>query len=182
MMRRSTTGRKVKHDRNLRREHLYARLPLRSAMSAPEQLLVFEFGPEALFEGHLVGALERVESGGSLRIRSVLFAQREADSGELVALVRRDASASGLVASLLDFRLDAAARRRETARALDGAMGDALARLGEQLEAGRALAAVVVEHRWAEVLADAVARTGGAPGSGATVDARAVSEALGVGQ
>jgi hypothetical protein len=173
MMRRRVARRRVKRDHNRRREHL---------MSAPEQLLVFEFGPEAVFEGHLVGALERVESGGSLRIRSVLFAHREADSGELVALVRRDASASGFVASLLDFRLDAGARRRETARALDGELGDALAGLGEQLEAGRALVAVVVEHRWAEVLADAVARTGGAPGSGTIVDARAVSEALGVRQ
>ena len=151
---------------------------LRRMSAAPEQLLVFEFGPDAVFEGHLVGALERVESGGTLRIRAVLFAHREPDTGELVALERRDAAAGAITAQLLDFRLDAEARRRETARALGGAMGDALREIGERLETGSALAAVVVEHRWAEILADAARRTGGTPVTDSLTDAGALARGL----
>jgi len=33
------------------------------------QLLVYGFGPGAVFEGRLVGALERIESGAALRVR-----------------------------------------------------------------------------------------------------------------
>src|SRR4051812_30216328 len=32
------------------------------------QLLVYRFGPDAEFEGRLVGALERIESGGAMRV------------------------------------------------------------------------------------------------------------------
>ena len=34
----------------------------------PVQLLVYSFGPDASFEGQLVGALERIEVGGAMRI------------------------------------------------------------------------------------------------------------------
>lgn len=128
---------------------------------APEQLLVFEFGPDAAFEGQLVGALERLESGGTLRVRAVLFAHRLPETGEFAALERRHAAGSSITAPLLEFRLDEGARRRETARALDGPLGDTLREIGGRLEPGGALAAVVIEHRWAEVLTEAAGRTGG---------------------
>jgi hypothetical protein len=41
------------------------------------QLLAYRFGPDAAFEGRLVGALERMESGGTLRVLDVLFVGRE---------------------------------------------------------------------------------------------------------
>ena len=82
------------------------------------QLLAYGFGPGADFEGQLLGALERIESGGALRILEALFVTTDAESGELVAIDLQSEGAGGIVAPLLSFRLEPAARRRATERAL----------------------------------------------------------------
>ena len=122
------------------------------------QLLVYGFGPGAEFEGRLVGALERIESGAALRVREALFVGADPETGELVAVHRLgDAGVIGL----LGFRLDAHERRRSTERALNSPSGDPV-RIGAALDPGCALAAILVEHAWAAALEDAVARSGGA--------------------
>jgi hypothetical protein len=141
------------------------------------QLLVYGFEPGAEFEGRLVGALERVESGGTLRVLDVLFVMRDADTADLVAIQRRGRGAGSLVSPLLGFRLDPGERRRVSAKALrGGAHSDALRRLGEALEPGAAVAAVLVEHVWVRALDDAVARTGGKPLASELVDAASLGE------
>jgi hypothetical protein len=139
------------------------------------QLLMYAFGPDADFEGRLVGALERLESGGALRILDTLFLHRDADTGELSAVALRGDGAGRIVAPLLGFRLDPAERRRATRRALadraDGMPGAAVEQFGSMLEPGSAIVAVLVEHVWAEALEDAVSRTGGTPLAGEFVDA-----------
>src|SRR4051812_16838105 len=127
-------------------------------MTAPAQLLVYRFGEDAGFEGHLVGALERIESGGALKVLDVVFVARDAVSGELSAVELHGGSAGGMVAPLVGFRLDIGERRRITRRAERSAL---VAALGEALEPGHALAAVLVGHEWARALAEAVERTGG---------------------
>ena len=129
--------------------------------SAPVQLLAYEFGPDAAYEGQLTGALQRLESGGALRILDVAFVSRDADSGELVAFEGAGDGAGGIAGPLLEFRLDLGARKRATDRALKGLRGRELLELGERLAPGGSIAAVFVEHRWAEVLEDAVRRVGG---------------------
>ena len=128
-------------------------------------LMVYGFGPDADFEGRLVGALERIESGGSLRILDVLFVKSDAETGELVALDVRGGGAGGIAAPLLGFRLDPSERRRATERALrvdaTAVPGGMLRELVEALEPGAALAAVLVEHVWTRALEDAASRTGG---------------------
>ena len=130
------------------------------------QLLVFGFDADAAFEGQLVGALERVESGGAVRILDVLFVAADEATGDTVAINLKGGT-GGLIAKLLDFRLDPAARRKATERALGGdASGDmagVLRELGTALEPGAALAAVLVEHEWARALEDAVSRVSGRP-------------------
>jgi hypothetical protein len=124
--------------------------------SAPAQLLVFGFdAAEARFEGQLCGALERAESGGALRILRAVFVGRDVGSGDL-ELIDLHGGAGGLVAPLLSFRLDPARRREITA-----ATPDTLKELGADLAPGEAIVAVLVEHSWAAVLADGVARSGG---------------------
>lgn len=67
------------------------------------QLMVFGFGADSSFEGQLVGALERMEAGGALRILDTFFVGKEAETGELVAIAqpgrgsrdRRDAPFAG---------------------------------------------------------------------------------------
>jgi hypothetical protein len=142
------------------------------------QLLVYRFGPGAAFEGQLVGALERMESGGTLRILDALFVAIDAETGDLLAIDLQGGS-GGLIAKLLDFRLDPAARRRAAARALadaSGGLAQMLRDLGKTLEPGAALAAVLVEHVWAGVLDDAVSRTGGSRLASEFVEAETLSE------
>jgi hypothetical protein len=136
------------------------------------QLLVYGFGPGAEFEGRLVGALERIESGAALRVRDALFVGADPATGELVAVHRHgDAGVIGL----LGFRLDERERRRSTERALDSPSGDLVRRIASALEPGCSIAAILVEHAWASALEDAVARSGGSSLHDARVDATALS-------
>jgi hypothetical protein len=140
------------------------------------QLLAYRFGPDARFEGQLVGALQRLESGGALKIRDVLFVQRDAETGELGAIAGKGDGAGGIVAPLLGFRLDAGERRRATRKALGGGAGSAVEDLGATLAPGEAIAFVLVEHVWARALEDAVARVGGTQVASEFVDATALAE------
>jgi hypothetical protein len=125
------------------------------------QLLIHRFAADARFQGQLVGALERMESGGTVRIVEALFLARDTDTGELAALDLHSRGAGSLVSPLLDFRLDPGERERATARALEAAGGDELRAVGAALPPGAAITAVLVEHTWAQVLEDAVSRSGG---------------------
>jgi hypothetical protein len=144
------------------------------------QLLLYHFGPDAKFEGQLVGALERLEAGGALRILEVFFVARDAESAELAAINRRGDGAGGIVAPLLDFRLSEHARRRATRRALDdtvpGIPSETLRDVFEKLPPGESIAAVLVQHVWAEALADAVSRVSGTPVADEFVDATALAQ------
>ena len=146
----------------------------------PAQLLLYGFGPDANFEGQLVGALERIETGGTVRIVDGLFIRREAETGELSAIRLGRGGAGGGTAALLGFRLDAGERREATERALGGGAdaidGETARALAGTLQPGAALAAVLVRHTWAEVLEDAVARTGGTQLGSAFVDAGALGD------
>jgi hypothetical protein len=142
------------------------------------QLLVYGFGPGADFEGRLVGALERIESGGALRILEALFVASDPETGELVA-VDLQGDSGGIVAPLLGFRLEPAKRRRATERALSsdrGVPGETLRELEEALEPGTAMVAVLVEHKWARALEEAVSRTGGTPLANAFVETTELAE------
>ena len=144
------------------------------------ELMVYTFGPGAEFEGRLIGALERIESGGALRVVDVLFVLRDPDSGQLAAIELEGRSAGGLVAPLLGFRLDPGERRRATRRALGDGPDDpraaAVRALGETLAPGAAVVAALVEHVWAGALEDAVARIGGRRVAGRLVDGRTLAE------
>jgi hypothetical protein len=147
----------------------------------PAQLLVYAFAPGATFDGGLVGALERLESGGALRILGAVFVQRDTDSDEIAAIDLRGRGAGSAVAPVLGFRLDPAERRRATERALSdesGSLPGATVRdLADSLAPGAAVAAVLVEHVWAGALAEAAGRSGGAAVTNALVEARTLAEA-----
>ena len=146
----------------------------------PVQLLVFAFGSDASFEGRMVGALERIEAGGALKVLEALYVRRDG-AGELTAFDVRGRAGGGLTAPLLSFRLDERARRRATERALAGGSavkGETLRELGDGLEPGTALAALLVEHTWARALDDAVAHTGGTTVAEGFVDATELAELM----
>jgi hypothetical protein len=146
----------------------------------PVQLLVYSFGSDADFEGRLIGALERLESGGAMKILDALFVQRRADTGDLDAVNIRGDGAGGIAAPLLEFRLDEWARRRATQKALKGRAGgippELVTRLGDALEPGAAFAAVLVDHVWRRTLEDAVGRSAGTPLVAEFVEAEKLAE------
>jgi hypothetical protein len=142
------------------------------------QLLAYRFGPGFTFGGQLVGALERIESGGAIRIRDAVFIGREAESGDLVAVTLTASGSSGMISRLIGFRLDPAERRNITRRALDSTAGDAIRQIGEKLEPGIAVAAILVEHAWQQTLGDAIARTGGVEVANEHLDASGIEELL----
>lgn len=138
---------------------------------APRQLIAYTFPPGAEFGGLLMGALQRIESGGALRILHALFVGREPQSGELVAVALSSDSPAGMIGQLIGFRLEASARAEQTERALQGPDGPLVRALADTLEPGGAIAGVLVEHAWAQVLAEAVERIGGAPLGSEMLDA-----------
>ena len=140
------------------------------------QVLMYGFGPDADFEGRLTGALERIESGGALRVLDALFVARDPEDGEHVAIDLAGGKSGGGMARLLDFRLDPGSRRKATERVLNGPSGDLSRQLAAALEPGAAILVLLLEHRWAQALEDAVAGTGGAPLAGSFVEAAALAD------
>ena len=144
--------------------------------TAPTQFLAFRFGSASRFEGQLVGALERIESGGAVRVLDGVFVAREPQSGELSAIALSDSPPSRMTSRLLGFRLDTKDRHAATQKALQGEAGEAVRSLAAMLSPGSAIAAVLLEHTWADTLADAVARVGGTEIASDFVDASRISE------
>ena len=140
------------------------------------QLLLYGFGPGADFEGQLVGALERIESGGALRVLDALFVGNDPETGEIVAVDLHGERGGGVVAQLIGFRLDPAERSRDSERVLGTPAGETIRQLAGVLEPGAAMAAVLVEHVWNRALEDAVSRIGGAELANEVVYATALAD------
>jgi hypothetical protein len=145
-------------------------------MAAHAQLLVYRFGASANFEGQLLAALDRIETGGALRILDVLLVASDLEDGEIFAIELSRTGAGGFAGPLVGFRLDIAERRRITRRARAGASADLITTLSETLGPGEAVAAVLVGHDWARALDDAVARIGGTGLASTFVDAATLTD------
>ncbi len=124
------------------------------------QLLVYEFPPGSSYEGQLVGALERIESGGTLRILDAVFVGRDPESGEPIAVAMSGGTA-GMVSRLITFRLEPQDRAKTTRQAMQGPAGPLINSLAEGLEPGAAVLAVLLEHAWQDVLNAAIGRAQG---------------------
>jgi hypothetical protein len=126
---------------------------------------VYRFDPGASFEGGLLAALERMQVGKDGELLDALFVRRDTRSGALEAVDLRTGGADGTFASLLDFRLDSRRRRRLTERTFaehpDGVPQALIESIGDTLEAGAAILAVLGSGPTASLLEDAVARCGG---------------------
>jgi len=147
------------------------------ADALPVQLLLYAFDADARFEGRMVGALERMESGGALRILEALFVRHNLETGALEAVDLRGRGAGSMVMPLVDFRLDPGKRGRVTERALDTeGLGETLRQLGAELAPGEAFAAVLVEHTWARALGDAVSQSNGTPLASEFVDGTSLAD------
>ena len=84
----------------------------------PPHLRVYRFDPGSVFEGGLVGAIERMKLGSDTKLLDALFVARDPESGGLAAVDLASGGAGGTFASMLDFRLDAGRRQAITERTL----------------------------------------------------------------
>jgi hypothetical protein len=149
-------------------------------MSALAHLRAYRFEPGAVFEGGLLGAIERMELGGGAKLLDALFVRRDAESGALDAVDLATGGAGATFASLLDFRLDAGRRGAITERTLaehrGGVPRPLIEAVAATLEAGAAILAVLHTGRAPTVLDDSVARAHGRLLAADPVDAQTLAD------
>ena len=151
-------------------------------MSELAQLRVYRFEPGAVFEGGLVGAIERMQLSHGTELLDALFVSRGAASDDFDVVDLAVGGRGGTFASLLDFRLEPRRRRAITERTLAEHAGGVprhdIEKLVAALEAGGALLAVLATGEPATALEEAVTRCGGRMVADEPVDARALAQAV----
>lgn len=128
-------------------------------MSGPLQVLAVGFGPEADFEGRVLAEVDRLEGRGIVRVLDMLVVAK-GDDGTVDRLVIGDDEDYGaLLAGVLPSV--GSGPTEATVAGVEG-FGPVDARvLADSLAPGTALAFVLVEHRWAEPLFEAIADSDG---------------------
>ena len=133
-----------------------------------------------MFEGGLVGAVERMQLGHGTELLDGLFVRRDVASDDFDAVDLAVGGRGGTFASLLDFRLEPRRRRTITERTLAEHAGGIprpdIESIAAALEAGGALLAVLSTGEPAPALEEAVARCGGRLVADEPVDARALAQ------
>jgi hypothetical protein len=143
------------------------------------QLRVYRFGTWASYGGDLVAALERMQLTGEGKLLDALFVRRDAESGELEAIDRRSGRADTSFSVMLDFRLDEGRRRSTTERTLsdpEGVPPALIEAIGDTLEAGAGIFAILYAGGEGSVLDEAVERVGGRSIVREQVEAGALAE------
>ncbi len=129
-------------------------------MTGPLQVIAVSFGPGAEFRGRVLAEVDRLQGRGMLRLLDLLVVAKNPDGTIQRLSVGDDEDFGELLASILP--VDAAGPARPIVG--DGSWGfdrtDAWA-LTESLLPDTALAFLLLEHRWAQPLFDAIAGTGG---------------------
>jgi hypothetical protein len=148
--------------------------------SEPAHLRVYRFDPGCVFEGGLVGAVERMHLGRETKLLDAVFVTNDPASGAFAAVDLASGGAGGTFASMLDFRLDAGRRRRITERTLaehrGGVPRTLIEALAATLQDGAAILAVLHTGGAPTVLDEAVERAHGRLVADEPVDARALAQ------
>jgi hypothetical protein len=147
----------------------------------PAHLRIYRFDPGTVFEGGLVGAVERMQLGRDTKLLDALFVTHDPSSGALAAVDLASGGAGGTFASMLDFRLDAGRRRGITERTLaehrGGVPRPLIEAVAATLEAGAAIFAVLHTGGAPTALDEAAARAHGRLIANDPVDAQALADA-----
>ena len=150
-------------------------------MSEPTHFRVYRFDPGAVFEGGLVGAIERLDLAPETKLLDALFVAQDLASGGLSAVDLARGSAGGTFASMLDFRLDAGRRDAITERTLaehrGGVPRTLIEAIAATLEGGAAVLALLYAGGTPTALDDAVARAHGRLIADEPVDVRTLADA-----
>ncbi|PWI20951.1 DUF1269 domain-containing family protein [Streptomyces sp. Act143] len=133
----------------------------------PVQLLMVEFGPDAKFEGRIVDELAVLESTGQIRVLDLLFVLKE-PGGDLVTADYQAEGMGATVAALLGIPSDTLREAEATFPSLSegnafGLTLEEIRDLAQQTDPGTAAGCVLLEHRWAKRLREAIRDAGGVP-------------------
>jgi hypothetical protein len=135
----------------------------------PVQMLTIGFGPEAKFEGRVMGELAKLENQRTIRILDLLFVHKDAETGDLVALDYQGEELGAIVGALLGFEFEdeeQAASSTEEEKVESHAFGLSLKdieAMAASLDSGSSAGFLLVEHVWARDLKRAIRQTGGVP-------------------
>jgi hypothetical protein len=137
----------------------------------PVQVIAVDFDSVEQLEGRVIEELDRLAPSGAVRILDVLFVAKDETGVELVALELSDlaeeeeAGLGMVLGELLGFSFEGEGEEGGTAQDADlSAIGIGPAdiqRIGEELAPGSASMLLLIEHRWASGLRDAMAGSGG---------------------
>jgi uncharacterized membrane protein len=131
----------------------------------PVQLLAIGFGPEANFEGRIMDELSRLERHETIRILDLLFVQKDAETGDLLALDYQGEDLGAIVGALLGFEFegDGSAEPLEVEGHAFGLSQREIQEIAASLEPGSSAGFLLIEHVWARELKRAIRETGGFP-------------------
>jgi uncharacterized membrane protein len=134
----------------------------------PVQLVTIGFGPEAEFEGKIMDELARLESHEIIRILDLLFVEKDAETGDLLALDYQGEELGAIVGALLGFEFeDDSEQPGGTTEGIQGhAFGlsrSEIQDIAASLEPGSSAGFLLVEHVWARDLKGAIRGAGGFP-------------------
>lgn len=130
----------------------------------PVQIVAVGFGPDARFEGRIMEELAKLELLGTIRILDLLFVQRDAESGDVIALDVQGDELGGIVGALLGFEFEGDGDAPATAGGGHRAFGlttSDIQDVAAGLEPGHAAGFLLVEHLWARDFKRATEEAGG---------------------
>lgn len=132
----------------------------------PVQLVAIGFGPDAKFEGRIMEELAKLERVGTIRILDLLFVQKDADSGDVVALDVQGEDLGGIVGALLGFEFEGSNDSSPSPASSGGdhAFGltqDDIEDVAAGLDPGHSAGFLLVEHLWARDFKRAAEDAGG---------------------
>lgn len=143
-------------------------------MFGPIQFVAFRFDTLDRFKGEILDQLEALMDVPAVRVLDVLFVAKE-DNGDLVALElsdlgiddsSEDEALGTLIGALMGFSFDRDADTppgEVTDASAIGVTPEDIRRVGRDLAPGTAAALLLLEHRWAIGLRDAIREAGGMP-------------------
>src|SRR5918995_876555 len=135
-------------------------------MIGPVQLLAVGFGPEAKFEGRIMDELSRLEQHETIRILDLLFVQKDAESGDLLALDYQGQELGAIVGALLGFEFEGDLppdSQEEVESHAFGLSHTEIEEIAASLAPGSSAGFLLIEHVWARDLKRALRDAGGFP-------------------
>src|SRR3712207_2691750 len=78
----------------------------------PVQLVAIGFSPVARFEGRIMDEFSRLERKETIRILDLLFVQKDAETGDLLALDYQGEELGAIVGALLGFEFEGDGERQ----------------------------------------------------------------------